>query len=77
MTTSLPYSCERCYACDAKSIGVRDRRLEGGLVEAACERHRDNTLRAHAACCYCNGVRPSRVIDGYFAHAQCETENVL
>lgn len=62
----------RCYACDARpTVGVRDRRLEGGLVEAACARHADPTIRAHAACCYCGGARPSRLVDGDLAHASC------
>lgn len=29
----------QCYACDATASGVRDRRPEGGNIEAACARH--------------------------------------
>lgn len=32
---------DRCYACDSRAIGTRDRRLEGGRIEAACVRHAD------------------------------------
>lgn len=39
---------DRCYACDARAIGTRDRRAEGGLVEQACARHAD-TLGVAAA----------------------------
>lgn len=34
---------DRCYACDARAVGTRDRRLEGGRVERACARHADTT----------------------------------
>lgn len=30
-----------CYACDAAPVGTRDRRPEGGGIEAACARHAD------------------------------------
>lgn len=30
-----------CYACDAVPVGTRDRRPEGGGIEAACARHAD------------------------------------
>ena len=32
----------RCYACDARAIGTRDRRAEGGRLERACVRHADS-----------------------------------
>lgn len=32
---------DRCYACDARAIGTRDRRPEGGQLERACARHAD------------------------------------
>jgi hypothetical protein len=35
------WSIDVCYACDARAIGTRDRRPEGGLVEKACVRHAD------------------------------------
>ena len=31
-----------CYACDATPVGTRDRRPEGGGIEAACARHADH-----------------------------------
>lgn len=34
-------SSDRCYACDARAVGTRDRRAEGGRVERACARHTD------------------------------------
>ena len=79
MTTTKPaaltYSTRRCYACDSKdAIGVRDRRPEGGMVEAACARHADPTIKAVAACMYCSGPRPTLDIDGDFAHKKCHAE---
>ncbi len=75
---SLPYHTLACYACDAPACGVRDRRLEGGLVEAACARHADPTIRAHAACVYCSGrvVVRSLDIDGELAHKSCHAVEV-
>lgn len=32
---------DRCYACDARASGTRDRRPEGGKLEQACARHAD------------------------------------
>ena len=72
--SALPFHTERCYACDSKAIGVRDRRPEGGLVEAACKRHADPTIKAHKACMYCSGPRPTLLIDGDFAHKSCHDE---
>lgn len=34
---------EHCYACNAEACGIRDRRPEGGTVEAACALHADPT----------------------------------
>jgi hypothetical protein len=70
---STPFHVGGCYACDDTAVGVRDRRPEGGMIEAACRRHADPTLRAFAACCFCSGARPSLVIDGQFAHKSCHT----
>lgn len=72
--TALPYHTRRCYACDDTACGVRDRRPEGGEVEGACTRHADPTIKAFAACVYCNGPRPSLDIDGEFAHKKCHIE---
>jgi hypothetical protein len=69
-----PYHTERCYACDDRAVGIRDRCPEGGMVEAACLRHRDPAIRAYAACMFCSGPRPTLVIDGDFAHVKCHTE---
>lgn len=44
----------RCYACDAPSVGTRDRRPEGGVVEVACRRHADDI---HTHQCHDCGVR--------------------
>ena len=73
-TKALPFRTRRCYACDAPACGVRDRRPESGVVEPACARHADPTLRAYAACCYCDGPRPTLDIDGDFAHRSCHVE---
>lgn len=71
-----PFHSARCYACDDPAHGVRDRRLEGGLVEAACKRHADPTIPAYAACAFCSGPRPSIVLDGgSFAHKACVASN--
>lgn len=71
-STALPYHTRHCYACDSKNArGVRDHRPEGGVVEAACARHADPTIRAFAACMYCSGPRPTVDIDGSFAHKKC------
>lgn len=50
--------------------------VEGGMIEAACERHADPTIMAYAACMLCTGARPSLVIDGDFAHKRCHAEAV-
>lgn len=70
----MTYCTTRCYACDATACGVRDRRPEGGMVEAACARHADARIRAQAGCLACSGPRPSLVIDGEFWHKACHTE---
>ena len=64
----------KCYACDEIAIGVRDLRLEGALIESACMRHADSTIRAFRACLYCCGPRPSRIVDGNFVHKSCEQD---
>lgn len=74
---SMPFHTSRCYACDAKASGVRDRRPEGGMVEAACPRHADPTIKAHPACMFCSGPRPTLLIDGDFAHKGCHSKEVL
>jgi hypothetical protein len=65
---------EKCYACDAKPVGFRDRRPEGGDREVACERHADPTITVFEACMYCNGPvrKGSLIIDKQFAHKACE-----
>lgn len=35
----IPCWQQVCCACDARAVGFRDRRAEGGNVELACERH--------------------------------------
>ena len=76
MSGGVPFHTSRCYACDDKACGVRDRRPEGGVVEAACKRHADPTIRAYAACVFCSGTRPTLTIDGDFAHKGCHAEAV-
>lgn len=69
---ALPYTSLRCYACDDEACGVRDRRPEGGIVEAGCARHADPTIRAYAACYMCLGARPTVAIDGeQLVHKKC------
>lgn len=71
-----PYTTLRCYACDAQASGVRDRRPEGGIVEAACARHADPTIAAYAACYMCLGARPSIAIDSeLLVHKKCHAED--
>ncbi len=67
-----------CYACDARSSGVRDRRPEGGITEAACARHADPTITVREICCYCDGAtrKGSLVIDGEGYHAKCHAEQM-
>ena len=72
-----PFHTDRCYACDARAVGVRDRRPEGGVVEAACARHRDPSIPAYPACMFCSGPRPTLLIDRDFAHAKCHAAEVL
>lgn len=71
---SEPYFKDRCYACSQPAVGVRDRRPEGGMLEAACLRHADPSIKGYAACMYCGGKRPSLLIDGEFAHKKCHDE---
>lgn len=65
-----------CYCCDAMAVGLRDQRPEGGMVEPACKRHMDPTLRSHAACSLCEDpVRAgSLVVDGRYVHKRCERD---
>ncbi len=72
----LPFCTSRCYACDGAACGVRDRRPEGGMLEAACARHADPTIKAFAACMFCSGPGPSLSIDGDFAHKKCHAKAV-
>lgn len=62
-----------CYACDSKATGLRDRRPEGGLLETACKRHADPTIKTFDACIYCSTpVRSGSLdVDGEFAHKSC------
>jgi hypothetical protein len=72
---AVPYHAARCYACDGQACGIRDRRPEGGMAEAACKRHADPTIAAFAACCFCLGARPTIVIGGLdLAHKRCHSE---
>jgi hypothetical protein len=70
------HGAERCYACDSKPLGLRDRRPEGGDLEAACSRHADPSIETFEACSYCNGPvrKGSVVVDVNFAHASCHAE---
>lgn len=74
---AIPFHTSRCYACDDQACGVRDRRPEGGSIEAACKRHADPSIKAYAACMFCSGPRPSLVVDGDFAHKSCHSAEVL
>lgn len=73
----LPFSTRKCHACDAEAVGVRDRRSEGGMVEAACARHADPTIPAYPACYVCNGrIRPTSYdVDGTLVHKACHAED--
>jgi hypothetical protein len=77
-TERLPFSTRKCYACDAEAIGVRDRRPEGGMIEAACARHADPTIKAFPACAICGGhIRPTSYdVDGTFVHKACHAEDL-
>ena len=76
-TKSLPFSTRKCYACDSEAVGVRDRRPEGGMIEAACARHADPTIPAYPACYICNGrIRPTSYdVDGTWVHKACHAED--
>ena len=76
--TKQPFYGGKCYACDAKAVGLCDRRkhyVEDALVPA-CERHADPTVKCYEACFYCNGQarKGSLDIEGNFAHAKCHRE---
>lgn len=66
----------QCYCCDAKVVGLRDQRPEGGMVEPACGRHMDPTLQTYAACSLCSDPVRARslVIDGRYIHKRCHQE---
>lgn len=74
LMTRYTYCRSKCYACSGRTVGVRDRRPEGGEVEPACARHADPTLWAVAVCMYCDGPNPSLDVDGDFAHKKCHAE---
>ena len=77
-TTAAKRPCfgSQCYACDARSVGVRDQRPEGGMLEQACGRHADPTIPSFDACFYCSTpVRKGSIdIDGEHAHKSCHRE---
>ena len=77
-TKKVPFcGGERCYACDAKPVGLCDRKhMEEGRMEPACARHADPTIRIFHACNMCLGpVRTGSLeIDGEFRHQKCELE---
>lgn len=75
----MPFSTRKCYACDSgEAVGVRDRRPEGGMIEAACARHADPTIPAYPACAICQGgIKPTSYdVDGTFVHKACHTADI-
>jgi len=75
----LPFSTRKCYACDSgEAVGVRDRRPEGGMIEAACARHADPTTPAYPSCAICQGpIKPTSYdVDGTFVHKACHTADI-
>ena len=72
----VPFHGGRCYACDAKAVGLRDRRPEGGMMETACKRHADPTIKTFDACIYCSGsVRDGSLDNDWnWAHKKCHAE---
>lgn len=79
-TNKVPGPVARCcYACDATAAGWRDRTPEGGIREAACERHADPTIRVFVPCRYCGTPtrKGSIYLDtGEYAHGACHKEAV-
>jgi hypothetical protein len=69
----LPFHGGDCYACEQRATGLRDRRPEGGLLERACGKHKDPTIKTYDACMYCDGPirRGSLDVDRDFAHKSC------
>jgi hypothetical protein len=70
----IPQGRNSCYACSSEEIvGVRDRRPEGGELEAACSRHSDPKIPCFHGCIYCNGPvrKGSCKIDTDYAHKNC------
>lgn len=78
--TALPRYSDKCYACDAPAIGVRDRRPEGLDLKSACARHADPTLDSFPACMHCAGPVRAGVVDDAlmiehdFAHRECHID---
>jgi len=75
-----PWFCEAgsanappCYACDSRAVGYRQSK-PGAKLEEACARHADPSIKTFPACIFCSGPRPTRVIDGDFAHLGCLRE---
>lgn len=75
---SMPFHGGGCYACDARAVGFRDLRPEGGALEPACKRHADPRIKTFDACMYCDGAvrKGALVVDGDFAHKQCHAAAV-
>jgi hypothetical protein len=75
----VPFSTRKCYACDSReAVGVRDRRQEGGMIEAACVRHADPTIPAYPACALCSGpIKPNSYdVDGTLIHKACHKADI-
>lgn len=72
----MPFFGGNCYACDAKAVGLRDRRPEGGELENACTRHRDPTIQTYNACVKCMGPTRKGSLDvgGQNWHRKCHEE---
>jgi hypothetical protein len=71
------YGGQKCYACDARPVGLADRRFSAeGDLEPACARHRDPAIKVYDACMYCDrAVRSGSLdVDGNFAHRKCHKE---
>ena len=72
-TEKVPFHGGTCYACNHAAVGFRDQRPEGGMLEPACGRHADPTIKTYDACIYCDGPvkTGSLVVDTDFAHKKC------
>jgi len=75
-SVAVPFFGGRCYACDRKAVGFRDKREEGGELEAACTRHADPRVKVRPACIYCSGTvrKGSLVVGDMNVHAACQAE---